>query len=184
MSKLFFSKTLQNMPYLLLKNKQFRTNNIALLTSDTVVFYLALHLKLASSERSTQLIELFAYENPLTVSNSYLWKNSSNSIVVYQFQNLFSQKRLFLFVTSSKDSAVTTPKTLSELFFSSAWLEREVGEMHGICFEGKKDLRNLMLQYGDSSSPFRKSYPSVGIKETFYDSVTDTLVQVPVSIQV
>ena len=91
---------------------------------------------------------------------------------------------MFLFVTSSKDSAVTTPKTLSELFFSSAWLEREVGEMHGICFEGKKDLRNLMLQYGDSSSPFRKSYPSVGIKETFYDSVTDTLVQVPVSIQV
>jgi hypothetical protein len=60
------------MPYLLLKNKQFRTNNIALLTSDTVVFYLALHLKLASSERSTQLIELFAYENPLTVSNSYI----------------------------------------------------------------------------------------------------------------
>ena len=55
--------------------------------------------------------------------------------------------------------------------------------MYGICFKGKKDLRNLMLQYGDSSAPFRKSYPSIGLKETLYDSVTDTLVQVPVSIQ-
>ena len=56
--------------------------------------------------------------------------------------------------------------------------------MHGLCFEGKKDLRNLMLQYGDSSAPFRKSYPSVGLKEVFYDSVTDSLSITPISIQV
>ena len=56
--------------------------------------------------------------------------------------------------------------------------------MHGICFEGKKDLRNLMLQYGDTSAPFRKSYPSVGLSELMYDSVLDTLIQIPVSIQV
>jgi len=56
--------------------------------------------------------------------------------------------------------------------------------MHAVCFEGKKDLRNLMLQYGDTSAPFRKSYPSIGLKETFYDSVTDTLAIAPVSIQV
>lgn len=56
--------------------------------------------------------------------------------------------------------------------------------MHGICFGDKKDLRNLMLQYGDASAPFRKSYPSIGSKEIFYDSVTDSLAQVPVSIQI
>jgi NADH:ubiquinone oxidoreductase subunit C len=83
-----------------------------------------------------------------------------------------------------RTNAVITPKTITELFMSSSWLEREVGEMHGICFEGKKDLRNLMLQYGDASAPFRKAYPSIGLKETFYDSVTDTLTQLPVSIQV
>jgi len=62
-------------------------------------------------------------------------------------------------------------------------MEREVSEMHGVCFEGKKDLRNLMLQYGDSSTPFLKHYPSIGTKEVFYDAVTDTLVQVPTSLQ-
>ena len=184
MSKLFFSKVFKNLPYVFFKNKQFRWNNLAILTSDEMLYYVALHLKLSTSERSTQLVELFAYENPLTETVNPLWRSGSNPVLVYQFHNLFSQKRLFLFVTSTKNSTVSTPKTLSELFFSSAWLEREAGEMHGICFEGKKDLRNLMLQYGDSSAPFRKSYPSIGLKETFYDSVTDSLVQIPVSIQV
>jgi len=56
--------------------------------------------------------------------------------------------------------------------------------MYGITFGGKKDLRNLMLQYGDSSAPFRKSYPSIGTKEVTYDPVTDNLVQTPVSTQI
>jgi NADH:ubiquinone oxidoreductase subunit C len=50
-------------------------------------------------------------------------------------------------------------------------------------FLGKKDLRNLMLPYGDTSAPMRKSFPSVGVKEIFYDSVTDLLIQNPVSLQ-
>jgi NADH:ubiquinone oxidoreductase subunit C len=52
-----------------------------------------------------------------------------------------------------------------------------------VVFLGKKDLRNLMLQYGDLSAPFQKSFPSIGVREIFYDSVSDTLVQTPVTIQ-
>jgi hypothetical protein len=40
-----------------------------------------------------------------------------------------------------------------------------------------------MLQYGDSSAPFRKSYPSIGLREVYYDSVNDSLLHSPVSIQ-
>ena len=55
--------------------------------------------------------------------------------------------------------------------------------MHGICFENKKDLRNLMLQYGDTSTPFQKLFPSIGVKELFYDPLKDTLVQKNLSVQ-
>lgn len=55
--------------------------------------------------------------------------------------------------------------------------------MHGLAFDKKQDLRNLMLQYGDSSAPFRKAYPSIGTRELGFDSVTDTLVQNPISTQ-
>ena len=56
-------------------------------------------------------------------------------------------------------------------------------ELHGIFFSNKKDLRNLMLTYGDTSAPMRKSFPSIGIKEIFYDSTSDLLIHNPVSIQ-
>jgi len=51
-------------------------------------------------------------------------------------------------------------------------------------FIGKKDLRNLMLTYGDTSAPMKKSTPSIGTKEIYYDSITDLLIQTPVSIQI
>jgi NADH-quinone oxidoreductase subunit C len=73
--------------------------------------------------------------------------------------------------------------SITELFLNANWLEREVAELHGIFFSNKKDLRNLMLPYGDTSAPMRKSFPSIGVKEVFYDSLTDLLIQNPVSIQ-
>ena len=56
--------------------------------------------------------------------------------------------------------------------------------MHGINFLNKKDLRNLMLQYGDSTTPFQKSSPSIGYKEVYYDSVGDVLLETAVTLQV
>ena len=56
--------------------------------------------------------------------------------------------------------------------------------MSGVIFEGKEDLRNLLLTYGDSSSPLRKSVPSVGFKEIYYDINNDLLVQTPVTLQI
>jgi len=63
-------------------------------------------------------------------------------------------------------------------------LEREVAELSGINIKDKKDLRNLMLQYGDSSSPFQKSFPSIGLKEMYYNPIKDTIIQNRLSIQI
>ena len=183
LTKLFFTKVMSGAPHLFFANKTFRAKNLTLLLPDKLLYYLALHVKFATSARSSQLVEIFAYENPNTSTTASQHPLPSPGILVYQFHNLFSQERLFVFSTGLGISKAPNPKSLDELFVSSNWLEREVSEMHAITFEGKKDLRNLMLQYGDSSAPFLKSYPSVGTKEVFYDSVTDTLVQVPVSLQ-
>jgi hypothetical protein len=40
-----------------------------------------------------------------------------------------------------------------------------------------------MLQYGDTTAPFQKLFPSIGVKELFYDPLKDTLVQKNVSVQ-
>ena len=55
--------------------------------------------------------------------------------------------------------------------------------MHGFFFVNKRDSRNLMLQYGDTSRPLQKSLASVGTREIHYDSITDTLKQTEISLQ-
>jgi NADH:ubiquinone oxidoreductase subunit C len=96
-----------------------------------------------------------------------------------------TQERLLLFSSRILDgSRKGSIKTLSELYPNSVWLEREVSELHAVTFEGKKDVRNLMLQYGDSSAPFRKSFPSIGTREMYYDGVNDVISQNTVSTQI
>ena len=174
---------MQNAPYVFLSNSSFRTRGASILVPDTLLYFFTMHLKFSSSSSSTQLIEIFAYDNPVSGVESSRSPKNSGTALVYQFHNLFRQERLFVFVSNLKSTTVCVPKTIGDLFFSSIWLEREVSEMHGICFEKKKDLRNLMLQYGDASAPFRKAYPSIGTKELVFDSVTDTLIQNSLSLQ-
>ena len=74
--------------------------------------------------------------------------------------------------------------SITELYFSANWLEREINELHGIIFSGKQDCRNLLLQYGDSTIPFQKAFPVIGFQEFFFNPVKDIVVQNPISIQI
>lgn len=140
---------------------------------------------------SSQLVDIFSYELPLNTTfivdtdtkiNKQLY--TSDAITVYNFHNLTSQERFFFFcVELSNKPYLFSLNSIADLFPNANWLEREVSELSGIVFTNKKDLRNLMLQYGDTSTPFRKSSPSIGTKEVFYDSVNDSIVQLPLSVQ-
>lgn len=145
------------------------------------------HYRLSTNFFVNQLVDVFAYE--IFLKNTSLSSNnfSNNSVIVYNLHNIFSNNRLFVFTklmpNSPKSAYYCTLGTVSELFANANWLEREVSELHGIQFLFKKDLRNLMLQYGDSSAPFRKSSPSIGFRETVYDILSDTVTQVRIGSQ-
>jgi len=47
-------------------------------------------------------------------------------------------------------------------------VEREISEMFGICFSGKKDNRRLLLDFSFIGNPLLKSYPVTGFVEVFY----------------
>ena len=186
MLKFFFLNIMKNLPWVLVSNNTFRNRSTFLLVSDYWLYYLILHLRFATSSRSLQLVEIFAYENATaSTSVSKLGMGRISTIaVIYHFHNLFTQDRIFLTLSDLSSANSANLKTLGEVFSTSQWLERELNEMYGLCFRGKKDLRNLMLQYGDSSTPFRKIYPSIGLTELMYDTVTDSLVHVPTSTQI
>jgi NADH-quinone oxidoreductase subunit C len=77
----------------------------------------------------------------------------------------------------SKLSNVPFIASIAEIFPAANWLEREVAELHGLKFVGQGDTRNLLLQYGDSTAPFQKSFSSIGLKEVIYDIITDSVIR-------
>lgn len=198
-TKLYFKYILNNSIFSFINNFSQRSKNVNILVGNDSFFYLCTHIKLSTVFYSTHLSDIFAYELPLssptTVEGSnfkYNFLNSKSQAVttVYNFHSLHSQDRFFIFVNnsffltkSSKLSANYFVDSIVELFPAANWLEREAAELHGVVFAGKKDLRNLMLQYGDSSAPFQKSFPTIGTKELYYDPVKDTLIQNPVTVQ-
>lgn len=140
---------------------------------------------------------MFAYDLSSNTNLNYKHETAlykmpilNNCLIVYNFHTILTQQRFFVFVLNTPKQNVnknslnwTSLNSIAELFLNANWLEREVAELHGIFFAGKKDLRNLMLQYGDTSAPMQKSYPTIGVREIFYDSVSDLLIQNPVTIQ-
>lgn len=185
--------------------------NESVLLSSKNLYFVSLHIKLSSLLHSSQLTDLLSYEvlnNNLIIkkegSITKIWNDGKYimynkgilPIIIYNFHLVGTQERLYIFLTNSSSSSLgnfsqrnvlnksTKVSTLTELFFAANWLEREVAELSGINIKDKKDLRNLMLQYGDSSSPFQKSFPSIGLKEMYYNPIKDTIIQNRLSIQI
>jgi len=182
--KLFFEYLFFNLNHLYLTHQGQGSKNITSLVTQDTAYYLTLHVRFSSIFYNTQLVDMFSYELPITEEQNLSSIDSVSSVVVYNFHNLVCHERFFFFtVSSSSTFSKSTLSSIAEVYPNAGWLEREVSELHGIVFSGKKDLRNLMLQYGDTSTPFQKAFPSVGLKEVFYDSINDVIVQLPLSLQ-
>ena len=161
--------------------------NYNMLILPQYLLYLSTHFRFSSAFPLTQLTDIMSYEVPSSnpsMSSIASYSPEASSVVIYNFHSLYSQDRFFVFTQPgySHDNNVSL-SSVAEVYSAANWLEREVAELNGVSFSGKKDLRNLMLQYGDSSHPFKKSFPSIGLKEMFYDPIKDTIIQNPLSVQ-
>jgi NADH-quinone oxidoreductase subunit C len=77
--------------------------------------------------------------------------------VVYHFMNAQQRSRIRLKLQVSEEAPVVP--TLTGLFGSARYMEREVHDMYGIRFEGNADLRPILLYEGFVGHPLRKDYP-------------------------
>ena len=81
--------------------------------------------------------------------------------VVYHWLNLTSQERIRVKVPVA-DGAEGSVPSLSNLFKSAVWAEREVFDMFGIRFEGHPDPRRLLMWEDFPGHPLRKDFPLDG----------------------
>ncbi|MDA1000954.1 MAG: NADH-quinone oxidoreductase subunit C, partial [bacterium] len=85
--------------------------------------------------------------------------------VVYHLYSLDHNRRLRLKVKVRQGAEVPT---VSEIWGSADWMEREVFDLFGIRFSGHPDLRRIMLPEDWGSHPFLKDYPLEGRRERVY----------------
>lgn len=99
--------------------------------------------------------------------------------VNFMLLNLSLPYRLVVRVTTNEYLPIST---ISNLFSSAGWLEREVWDMYGVYFSGHKDLRRILTDYGFSGYPLRKDFPLTGYNEVRYDDTKKQVVLEPLEI--
>jgi NADH-quinone oxidoreductase subunit C len=73
--------------------------------------------------------------------------------------------------------------SISHLWNSANWYEREAFDLYGIVFEGHNDLRRILTDYGFIGHPFRKDFPLSGHVEMRYDAERARVIYEPVTIE-
>lgn len=73
--------------------------------------------------------------------------------------------------------------TVTGVWPSAGWFEREAFDLFGIVFEGHPDLRRILTDYGFVGHPFRKDFPVSGYVEMRYDPEQKRVIYQPVSIE-
>ena len=73
--------------------------------------------------------------------------------------------------------------SLTDIWSSANWFEREAFDMFGIIFDGHNDLRRILTDYGFIGHPLRKDFPVSGHVEMRYDAEQKRVIYQPVSIE-
>jgi len=102
--------------------------------------------------------------------------------VVTHLLSVALNQRLRLKVYAT-DDGMPVVASVSKLWTTANWFEREAFDLFGIVFEGHEDLRRILTDYGFIGHPFRKDFPAEGHVEMRYDAEQARVVYQPVSIE-
>ena len=115
-----------------------------------------LFLKTNKDTKFRQLIDITATDYP---------ENSKRFKMTYLFLSHEFNQRIIINYLINENEIVST---LTKIFPSSNWMEREVFDMYGVKFKDHPDLRRILTDYGFEGHPLRKDFPLTGHNEVRY----------------
>ena len=133
---------------------------------DVVIF-----LKKNNFTKFRQLIDITAVD----------YINSENRFkMIYLFLSHELNSRLNINFNINENEVVNS---LTKIFPSANWMEREVFDMYGIKFNDHPDLRRILTDYGFSGHPLRKDFPITGHSEVRYSEEKKKVIYEPVKLE-
>jgi len=129
-----------------------------------------LFLKTNEKCKFKQLIDITAVD--------YLQKEKRFKIV---YLLLSHENNLRIIININIDEKITVP-SITKIFPSANWMEREVFDMYGISFKDHPDLRRILTDYGFEGYPLRKDFPLTGHLEVRYSEEKKKVTYEPVKL--
>ena len=110
-----------------------------------------------------------------------VWEGARYAVVSHLLSVSLNQRLRVKVFCADDDFPVVA--SVTALWSSANWFEREAFDLFGIVFDGHDDLRRILTDYGFIGHPFRKDFPLSGHVEMRYDDVLKRVVYQPVSIE-
>ena len=129
-----------------------------------------LFLKTNEKCRFRQLIDITAVDYP---------QREKRFKIVYLL--LSHENNLRIIINTNIDEKETVP-SITKIFPSANWMEREVFDMYGISFKDHPDLRRILTDYGFDGYPLRKDFPLTGHIEVRYSEEKKKVISEPVKL--
>jgi NADH-quinone oxidoreductase subunit C len=122
----------------------------------------------------------FAFEQLMDISGVDYPERAERFDVNYHLLSLRHNLRVRVKVSTDEETPV--PSVVS-LFPNAGWYERETYDCFGVFFEGNRDLRRILTDYGFEGYPFRKDFPLTGHVELRYSEEEQRVVYEPVKLK-
>ena len=124
-----------------------------------------------------QLVDITATDNILSKTGY----SNERFTIIYSFLSLVHNKRLFIFTNISEQDVEID--SITQIFESADWYERECYDLFGINFKNHPNLQRLMNDYNFQGHPLRKDFPLTGYEEVRYDENLKKVVYEPVTLK-
>jgi len=129
-----------------------------------------LFLKTNEKCKFKQLIDITAVDYP---------QREKRFKIVYLFLSHENNLRIIINININEETIVPS---ITKIFPSANWMEREVFDMYGVSFKDHPDLRRILTDYGFEGYPLRKDFPLTGHLEVRYNQEKKKVTYEPVKL--
>ena len=171
------SEIYNNLKNLINEKKELKLNNIELIYENLIlncdlenIVHNVDVLKRSPEFKFRQLIDIIGVDYP---------QKDKRFEVIYL---LLSHERNFRVSLKIKINEKEIVPTLTGIFPSANWQEREVFDMYGVRFANHPDLRRILTDYEFEGYPLRKDFPLTGYKEVRYSAEHQKVIYEPVKL--